>query len=113
MKWTKFSSGTIPVERSAFITDEKEVWIETMCVSCECEYSLNWTGYRFDNPNLSWSEIELPEVPKKELHRCYSGEFKLDECFQENAKLIMYTHGGRKIEIKFCPFCGYSIKENE
>jgi len=124
MKWTKFSSGELPKTRFVWITDNEEIWIDNISIHHSGLLENAWKRFMCDlREGLSFSEIETPEIPKKELHRCEGeiGKFSFTStakwvCEESEGKLTYfesYDDNTTYSEVKFCPFCGYSIKEKE
>lgn len=107
MKWTKFSTGEYPTNIDAFVTNYEDAWV--------VKAPFNWNKFADENPQLAWAEIELPEVPKRELHRCDSvHECSYCEETETGLKFVAFDNCEKvSINCRFCPFCGYSIKEKE
>lgn len=117
MKWTKFSDGEFPyvgMRATIFVTDWNRVWIDNMNRE-------GWKCFVEKFPECAWADIQYPEVPKKELHKCEKGSLRLlfnVVCEEINDRLLLSFEN---IDIKekvtmtvsVCPFCGYSIKEKE
>jgi len=106
MKWTKFkdTQDLSKIPSYSFVTNFEDVWIRD-------EYDIDtqgWDVYGKFYPEEAWAEIEIPEVPKKEVHRCEKGGH---QCFEIDSCLALDIKGVMPIVVKFCPFCGYSIKE--
>lgn len=117
MKWTKFSSGEYPKNDAAFVSDGKGVWVTTRSYFQAALDMEDWKEYAnfHDVSAVFWAEISLPEVPKRELHRCDS----VDDCSfceeTETGLKLTAFHNCEKIRmnLKFCPFCGYHIEEKK
>ncbi len=58
-----------------------------------------------------WSEILIPEKPKKINHICFSQPLGIWNCYENEYDQLILFDGktGQSLEVKFCPFCGFSF----
>jgi hypothetical protein len=107
MEWTKFKNRLpeVPSNYAIYVTDYKSVWISYL-VSVD-----SWDTYSQTYPENGWSQIPLPEIPKKELHFCKSVIF---DCFENDEGNLVLKHPSYTAGVfcLFCPFCGYSPKNS-
>lgn len=58
-----------------------------------------------------WQWIEMPELPKKELHYCESKRIGGVLCYETLLGNFLIDVHGKTETCVACPFCGYSPKD--
>jgi len=113
LKWTLFKDE-LPSCRCCYLTNFETTWVR------ECifgDFNREWKQHQINWPEYAWSEIPLPEVPKKLKirHKCENNDpsiFSLPrECkeLEDGLYILTATATGKMgyFRVKFCPFCGF------
>lgn len=99
VEWFKFSEKKAPRNQNIWVTDGVSVRATN---DVEVDFFPEFLSH--------WAIRENPLPPEKELHRCTDPDMTRISCYESDEKLWLKESGNFDIDIKFCPFCGFTLQ---